>query len=260
MLLGLVTPTAGEGKLLGATLGDVRVRAKIGFLPEHFRFHDWLTGREFLGFHGRLYGLHGAVLTKRIEMVLARVELVDAADRKLREYSKGMLQRIGLAMSLLNHPKIVFLDEPTSGLDPMGRLLVRDIIGELRRDGTSVFLNSHLLSEIEVTCDRVVFLRRGHVVRSVDLHQTQNFDHRMQVVELQLDRVDSAVLLGLSQFSTHIDQVGDVIHMHITDKSRLPEIARWVVGQGLALSRLVAHRPTLEQIFIETMAGERHLE
>src|SRR5512139_2352399 len=118
MLLGLVRPTAGGGRLLGEPLGSVRARARVGYLPEHFAFHEWLTGRELLRFHGRMLGLRGAPLEARIEALLARVELSSAADRRLREYSKGMRQRAGLAQALLGRPEIVFLDEPTSGLDP----------------------------------------------------------------------------------------------------------------------------------------------
>ena len=124
MLLGLVKPTTGTATVLGAPIGDRQARARVGFLPEHFRFHDCLTGRELLRFHGRLYGLRGSDLEVRIDALLARVDLLDAADRRLHGYSKGMLQRIGLAQALLNDPALVFLDEPTSGLDPLGRLLV----------------------------------------------------------------------------------------------------------------------------------------
>src|SRR5437867_1496642 len=112
MLLGLVRPTAGTGTMLGAPIGDRRARARVGFLPEHFRFHDWLDGRELLRFHGRLFGRSGLALDARIEGLLERVDLLDAADRPLRGYSKGMLQRIGLALAMLNEPELVFLDEP----------------------------------------------------------------------------------------------------------------------------------------------------
>ena len=164
MLLALVEPTSGTGHVLGAPLGDRAARARIGFLPEHFRFHDTLTATELLRFHGRLYGLRGVSLDARIDRLLTRVDLLDAADRPLRGYSKGMLQRVGLAQALLNEPQLVFLDEPTSGLDPLGRLLVRSIIDELRADRVTVFLNSHLLGEVEATCDRVAFVKRGRVV------------------------------------------------------------------------------------------------
>src|SRR5919204_617714 len=180
MLLALVEPTSGTGRVLGAPLGDRASRARIGFLPEHFRFHETLTATELLRFHGRLYGLRGASLNARVDRLLTRVDLVDAADRPVRGYSEGMLQRVGLAQALLNDPQLVFLDEPTSGLDPLGRLLVRSIIDELRTDGVSVFLNSHLLGEVEATCDRVVFVKRGRVV------EERRLSAPTEVVELEL--------------------------------------------------------------------------
>ncbi|MCW1969415.1 MAG: ABC transporter ATP-binding protein [Anaerolineae bacterium] len=250
MLLGLVTPTAGSSLVLGAPPGNVQARAKIGFLPEHFRFHDWLTGREFLHFHGRLYGMSGAALKQRIEVLLERVALVEAGDRKLQQYSKGMLQRIGLAMALLNHPKIVFLDEPTSGLDPLGRLLVRDIIADVRNEGTTVFLNSHLLSEIEVTCNRVVFLKQGNVVREIDLTANNVYVNEL---EIKLGQVDDAILRGLAEFGHQVQAQGNRIRMNIRDEATLPQLARWLVGQGCEIYHLAAHHPSLEQLFVETM-------
>ena len=148
MLLGLTAPTAGEGYLLGQPLGDHRTRARIGFLPEHFRFHEWLTAAEFLDLHGRLYGMERSRRQEVIPDLLELVGLADRAGTRLSAFSKGMLQRIGLAQALLNDPALVFLDEPTSGLDPLGRRLVRNIINHLREEGTAVFLNSHLLGEI----------------------------------------------------------------------------------------------------------------
>ena len=142
LLLSLVAPSGGSGTVLGEPIGHRLTRSRIGFLPEHFRFHDCLTGREFLRFHGRLYGLGGQQLDKRVDSLLERVDLVEAGDVQLRQYSKGMTQRAGIAQALLNDPDLVFLDEPTSGLDPLGRLLVRDLLRELRARGTTVFLNS----------------------------------------------------------------------------------------------------------------------
>ena len=136
MLLGLVRPTAGGGRLLGEAIGRPRTRARVGYLPEHFAFHEWLQGRELLRFHGRLLGLRGPSLERSLEGLLRRVELREAGDQCLREYSKGMKQRIGLAQALLGEPELVFLDEPTSGLDPLGRLLVRDVIRDLKARGT----------------------------------------------------------------------------------------------------------------------------
>src|SRR5262245_22280258 len=198
MLLGLIAPTSGSATVLGSPLGNASVRSKVGFLPEHFRFHDWLTGREFLQFHGKLYGIPESQLAVQINGLLTRVDLLDAAERKLREYSKGMLQRIGLAQALLNNPTLVFLDEPTSGLDPLGRFLVRDLIEELRKQGTTVFLNSHLLSEVEVTCDRVAFVKKGEVVRELNLKEEAPY----LGVELRLGVTSTATLEGLCRFGT----------------------------------------------------------
>ena len=169
MLLGLIYPTAGDGQVLGAPLGDHRARGKVGFLPEHFRFHDWLTAREFLTLHGNLYHMDAESLDRRVPELLELVGLQDHAGKKLRAYSKGMLQRVGLAQALLNDPDLVFLDEPTSGLDPVGRRLVRDIIRDLSENGTTIFLNSHLLSEVEITCHRVAFIRHGEVLATSSL-------------------------------------------------------------------------------------------
>jgi ABC-2 type transport system ATP-binding protein len=165
MLLGLVKPSGGNAKLLGKPIGDHDTRSKVGFLPEHFRFQEWLTAGEFMELHGKLCGLKGSELTKRSESLLERVRLGEHKTHQLRTFSKGMLQRIGLAQALINHPRLVFLDEPTSGLDPVGRILVRDLIDELRNEGTAVFLNSHLLSEVEITCDRVGFIKHGEVIK-----------------------------------------------------------------------------------------------
>ena len=165
MLLDLVRPTSGTVKLFGQVPGQAQVRAKVGFLPEHFRFHEWLRAEEFLMFHGKLYGLSSAELKERIPQLLSLVGLANNARLRLSQFSKGMLQRIGLAQAMLNHPKLIFLDEPTSGLDPLGRRLVRDIISQLKSQGMTIFLNSHFLSEVEITCDRVAFINKGQIVR-----------------------------------------------------------------------------------------------
>ncbi|MDQ1300855.1 MAG: transporter, partial [Chloroflexota bacterium] len=165
MLLVLVSPNAGEARILSHAPGDPAIMGQVGFLPEQFRFPPWITAADFLDVHGRLVGLPPGERRARIAGLLARVGLADRAGSKLGEFSKGMLQRIGLAQALLNRPALVFLDEPTSGLDPLGRHEVRDLIRELRGEGVTVFLNSHFLSEVEVTCDRVAIVKRGRVVR-----------------------------------------------------------------------------------------------
>jgi ABC-2 type transport system ATP-binding protein len=249
MLLGLVRPTSGGGNLLGEPIGRTRARARVGYLPEHFAFHEWLRGRELLRFHGRLLGLRGPSLEQSLETLLRRVELAQAGDQCLREYSKGMRQRIGLAQALLGDPELVFLDEPTSGLDPLGRLLVRDVIRDLKARGTTVFLNSHLLSEVEVTCDRVAFVKAGRVVREMTLGAAE----RGLEVELRLDRVPAAVLEGLGCFGSDVREEDGRVRLRVEGEDRLPEMSRWLAAQGIGLYHLAARRRSLEDVFLEVM-------
>lgn len=254
MLLALVPPTGGSGTVLGTPLGNRATRAHIGFLPEHFRFHETLTGRELLRFHGRLSGVRGRVLESTIDRLLGCVDLLDAADRPIGGYSKGMLQRIGLAQALVNDPQLVFLDEPTSGLDPLGRLLVRDIIGELRARGTTVFLNSHLLGEVEATCDRVAFVRKGVVIQETAINEgAATLD-----VELRVAPIDASLLDGLAGFGRDIVTTGeDTVRIRVQAESVLPEMVRWLVAQGVCVYGLHARQPSLEERFVAIMGEER---
>jgi ABC-2 type transport system ATP-binding protein len=253
MLLGLARPTAGAGRVLDRPLGDRAARARVGFLPEHFRFHEWLEGRELLRFHGRLLGLPSRVLEPRIDDLLRRVDLADAGHRRLREYSKGMCQRIGLAQALLGEPELVFLDEPTSGLDPLGRLLVRDLIRDLRARGTTVFLNSHLLGEVEVTCDRVVFVKEGRVVREMALSAR---DGDLEV-EIRLDRKTPAIIECLLRFGRGLREDDGLLRMRVDGEGRLPEMSRWLAGQGAGLYRLAAQKRPLEAVFLEVIGDAK---
>lgn len=267
MFLGLVAPTAGEGQLLGMPLGDPRGRARVGFLPEHFRFHDWLTAAEFLKLHADLYHMPADVARRRIPDLLERVGLLEFARRKLRTFSKGMLQRVGLAQALLNEPELVLLDEPTSGLDPMGRRLVRDIIRDLREKGTAVFLNSHLLSEIEVTADRVAFIRHGEVVHTRSIQGTGTLDALIDgelTVKLRVRprvgaaawTVPAAVLQGLQRWGEHVHAEGDTITMVARHEADLPLIARYIFEQGLDLYTLTPQKLSLEDLFVEVVGQD----
>ncbi len=262
MLLGLIPPTSGAATVLGAPLGDRATRARVGFLPEHFRFQDWLTGRELLRFHGRLVGLGGAALEARIDELLARVDLTDAAHRAVGTYSKGMTQRVGLAQALLNRPEVVFLDEPTSGLDPIGRLLVRDVIRELRANGTAVFLNSHLLGEVEATCDRVVFVKQGRSIHELSLAgEDSGLD-----VEVRLDAAGPELLSGLARFGAVEPMAprdaaalhaGVGLRVRVASEASVPELARWLVGRGAALYGLHPAKKPLEAWFLEVMGEDQ---
>ena len=254
MLLSLVTPDAGDGEVLGQPIGSRASRARVGFLPEHCRFHDSLTARELVRFHGRLHGMRGQPLETRIDQLLSRVDLLDAADRPLRGYSKGMLQRAGLAQALVHDPQLVFLDEPTSGLDPLGRLLVRDILGELRSRGVSVFLNSHLLGEVETTCDRVAFVKQGRVVHHLTLGAApSSFEIEIRAVPL-----DSRVLEGLARFGAIVGRPApDCVRLRVGGDAVLPEVSRSLVSQGVQLFELKGRRKSLEEWFVDVMGEDQ---
>lgn len=253
MLLGLIAPTSGNGKLLGAPLGDHRGRERVGFLPEHFRFHDWLTAEEFLRLHGELYQMSSGRLRQRVPELLELVGLAPHAEKRLRAFSKGMLQRIGLAQALLNDPELVLLDEPTSGLDPVGRRLVRDIIHDLRRGGTTVFLNSHLLSEVEITCDRVAFIKHGMVLRTSILKDLVEGE---LTVEVRARGLTPDVVSGLSRWSPSVRADGEHLSLTLPGEADLPEINRYLVGLGVDVYALSPQNISLEDLFIQIVGTD----
>jgi len=224
MLVGLVRPTAGDAELLGRPLGDLRTRARIGYLPELFRYPGWLAAREVLAFHARLLRIDGA--QRAIDAVLDEVGLRDRAADRVGTYSKGMQQRLGLAVALLGEPEIVFLDEPTSALDPVGRSDVRALIERLRARNTTVFLNSHLLGEVERICDRVCVVDRGRVVAegAVDALSGER-----RGVRVRLD---------------------DGWHEHDVPPAEVPELVARLVATGARVHAVEPNVTTLEDRFL----------
>src|SRR5271155_2109882 len=163
LLMGLVYPTAGSARILGSEINDPRMKAQIGFLPEQPYFYDYLTAAELLEYYAQLSGIAAHDRERRVREVLARVGLPDVGGMQLRKFSKGMLQRVGIAQAILHDPKLVFFDEPMSGLDPMGRREVRDLMAQLKEDGKTVFFSTHILSDAEALCDRVAIIHRGEL-------------------------------------------------------------------------------------------------
>jgi ABC-2 type transport system ATP-binding protein len=253
MLLGLISPTSGDASLLGHPIGDRLVRARIGFLPEHFRFHDWLTADEFLTLHGQLFGMDEKQIRIRVKELLELLGLTAFAHKQLRTFSKGMLQRIGIAQALLNNPALVFLDEPTSGLDPVGRRLVRDIIHELRAKGTTVFINSHLLSEIEVTCDRVAFIKHGEVLKIIELNQ--NLDGQVSL-SVKTRNLLPEIISGLSKWGQEIRVDDNTLTMVLANESVLPAINQFLVENHVEVYSFIPQRISLEDIFIQTVGTD----
>jgi ABC-2 type transport system ATP-binding protein len=282
MLLGLVAPGGGTARVLGQTPGSGAAMAKIGFLPEHFRFHEWLQAAELLDLHGRLYGMEPAARRRRIPELLEQVGLAEHARRPISGFSKGMLQRIGLAQALLNEPELVFLDEPTSALDPFGRMLVRGIIHDLKARGTTVFLNSHLLGEVEATCDRVSFIRDGRVLQTVAL---ADMAAGQLQAELRVEAVTPELLAALRVLAIDLrvrdpqparhpaarpappepdrhtsvalaEAVATTVDLTLADEDMLPRIAERALASGARLYALTPRRMSLEQLFLEVVGDQ----
>ena len=253
MLLGLVRPTGGRALLLGEPVGTRAVRARVGFLPEHFRFYDWLSATELVTFHGRLCGVPDQLLRVRVPQLLERVGLSEQASKPIRAFSKGMMQRVGLAQSVVNEPDVLFLDEPSSGLDPGGRKLVRDIIREQRDRGTTVFLNSHLLGEVEQSCDRVAFIRAGEVVGEyvMDAWQAGHTE-----VEIRARNVSSDALARLNGMAQNLHLEGQRLRLQVAQADDLPAVMRCLVECGADVFSFTPQRISLEDLFLQMMGSE----
>ena len=257
MLLGLVHPSGGDAFVLGAPVGDVETRRRIGFLPEDFRFYEWLTATELLVLHGRLAGMTDAYAVKRAPVVLDLVGMTPHAHRRLKGFSKGMLQRLGLAQALIHEPDVVFLDEPTSGLDPMGRRMVRDVIRAERARGATVFLNSHLLSEIEITCDRVAFIKDGEVVASQDLRETALGTARR--VSVRASGLSNDTVSALAPWTSAMERSGDELHFDVASSDAIPDIVRHLVGAGANVYQVSPQPTSLEDVFMRIVGEDKAL-
>jgi ABC-2 type transport system ATP-binding protein len=247
ILLGLVRSTSGQARLFGRPAGDAEARQRIGYLPENFRFHDWLTGAALLEFHARLAGVSSAERRERIPKVLDLVGLSGRGNHRIRGYSKGMTQRIGLAQAIINEPDLVLLDEPTSALDPVGRREVRDLIRSLKARGMTIFLNSHLLSEVEMVCDRVAIVDQGRIVRSGKL---TDLIGGVPEVRVTVDRVDPGLLELLAAHGS-ITRVQDcTVTLGVDDLEVAPKLADTLVRGGYRIYGLVPSHQSLEDLFL----------
>jgi ABC-2 type transport system ATP-binding protein len=253
MLLGLVRPTAGRALVLGCPPEDPEVRREVGFLPEDFRFYDWLTARELLELHGRLCGMSASRLRRRVPEVLELVGLTPHRERRLKGFSKGMLQRIGLAQAIIHEPQVVFLDEPTSGLDPMGRRMVRDILRAERERGATVFLNSHFLSEVEVTCDRAAFIKHGEVVAEHELGSETPSDVRVSV---RARHLGEEVVSGLGRWARDVRPTPEGLSLAVPSEEVLPDVVRHLAAAGADVYGLARQKTSLEELFVDIMGED----
>jgi ABC-2 type transport system ATP-binding protein len=253
ILTGLVTPTKGTVRVLGQQVNHVQIRRQVGYLPEFPSFHRWLKARDFLEFHGRLYGLKSTMLEKRIGEVLAMVGLAGRENQKLGTFSKGMLQRIGLAQAILNKPDLVILDELVSGLDPVGQRDMRELLRVLKAEGTSIFLNSHLLADVEAICDRVAIINQGRILKVGA--PAELFDKK-KVLEVRVDHVSEELLQRLHAVALDIQHEEDdpcCLLIEIERDEQAADIADIVHACGARLFTLAPRHLSLEQIFFQTI-------
>ncbi len=255
LILGLLFPTSGCSTVLGQDSRRLEFRGEVGFLPENPYFYDYLTGGEFLDFYGRLFGLPAGLRRERIARLLLLVDLERAGDLRLGKYSKGMLQRIGMAQALINDPRLLILDEPQSGLDPAGRRQIRDLIVKLRTEGKTVLFSSHILTDAEMICDRVGIIHRGRLVASGSLDQL--LEPQVRAVEIQADGLSETGRGEMRRRAAAFLESGHRIQFTLPGgEGQVPEVLRLITESGGQLISLVPHRETLEDLFLREV-GEK---
>ncbi len=250
LLMNLIGPTSGTARILDLPAGSVDLRHQIGYLPENPYFYDYLTAEEILTYMGSLFGMEKSRVRKKVEELLAAVGLVEARKQQLRKFSKGMVQRIGIAQALINEPKVVFLDEPMSGLDPLGRREVRQIIQTLRSQGVTVFFSSHILPDVEALCDRVAIMNKGKLREVGPLHEL--LKATIQGHEILLANVSDDMLDVLGSMCDEMIPVGKRLQLRTSSSSaKVESVISYAVGQGSELLSVHPIRPSLEDHFYQ---------
>ena len=253
MLVGLIKPSSGSAQIMGKPLGSVPARKKIGFLPENFCYQAWLSGEELLAFHAGLYGLNRTQKAERIPQLLQEVGLRDKAKARVGSYSKGMQQRLGLACALISDPDLVFLDEPSSALDPLGRREIRQIMISLRERGKTVFLNSHLLGEVEMICDRVAIINHGEILRQGSMNDLLN--HGTEI-EVNVAGMSDELYAELLRLSPSLARHGETLTLSLPSRDVIPQVVETIVKHGAELYSLQQRHSSLEELFV-TLLEER---
>jgi ABC-2 type transport system ATP-binding protein len=250
ILLGITAASSGGAQLLEQPAGSTGVRRRVGYLPEDHRFPDYHTGASLLDFYGALLDVPRTVRQQRIPEMLELVGLKGRMYSKVRTYSKGMKQRLGIAQALLHDPEIIFLDEPTDGVDPVGRREIRELMERLKGQGKTIFLNSHLLGEVELICDRVAILQRGRVVRegTVEELTSQKGFFLVGLAPGQLFPAEE-----LRQLGYRVAASGDLWEVSLADGQSIDPVVDLLRGRGLSLRHLVEKRQTLEDLFLATV-------
>ncbi|HEV8337257.1 MAG TPA: ABC transporter ATP-binding protein [Candidatus Polarisedimenticolia bacterium] len=253
VLLGITHSDGGRAAVLGKEAGDVKTRARVGYLPEGHRYPLHLTGEGVVRWFARLSGVPQREIEGRTRRLLARVGLERWAGVRLKKYSKGMVQRLGMAVALVHEPEVLFLDEPTDGVDPVGRAEIRQILVEEKKKGTSIFINSHLLSEIERVCDRVAVVSRGRILREGSV---ADLTDRGLSYRVDAGAVPEPVLAALRQRSTGVEATNGLVHLRVGSLEELNECLDSLRAAGCLLREVWPEKSTLEESFIQILDGE----
>ena len=252
LLLGLLRPTAGDAWLLGKHIKDIRAKERIGFLPEQPYFYNYLTAREFLDFYFHLFKQNKSKCRQRVAELLELVNLSEVANVQLRKFSRGMLQRIGVAQALINDPQLIFLDEPMSGLDPIGRKQIRDLILHLKAEGKTVIYSTHILSDVEAISDQVVILSRGRLQGCGPLNELlRTREHRVEMNIEGLD-VEGAALIKALASETLVER-GNQLLVNLSSEEALYKAQQIVMQRGAKLISLVPRLESLEELYVKLM-------
>jgi ABC-2 type transport system ATP-binding protein len=259
LLMRLIYPTSGSAKILGQDINDISMHKYIGYLPEQPYFYDYLTARELLEYFAEIFGYSHKERRERASNLLSRVHLDEKHwDKQLRKFSKGMLQRVGLAQALINDPKVLFLDEPMSGLDPIGRREVRDLISSLRASGVTVFFSSHILSDIEILCDRIAIIKNGQLAytgRLEDLRQKFTDNGHMEILASRVE-LDQLRIMLAEQKDVFLTETASGIRIHIPSENHVDEVLAAIRTSGGKLISVQPTRQSLEDLFFyETNAS-----
>ncbi|HMR77552.1 MAG TPA: ABC transporter ATP-binding protein [Polyangiaceae bacterium] len=248
MLAGLIAPGSGSAKLFGHAIPSPQAMQRIGFLPENPYVYPFLTPTEFVEMCGRLSGVHGKAVRDRTRAALDRVGMLYAADRPVRRLSKGMLQRTGLAAALVGDPELLILDEPMSGLDPVGRKEVRDLILDERKNGRTIFFSTHILSDVEMLCDRVTILRRGQVVVSGRLNEL--LKHEVKRTDVTLEGADEELESFCKSEGFGLRPAGKRLIVEIEGKRQVSQLLSEALGRGAEIVEVAPRHETLEDLFV----------
>ncbi|MFC4777109.1 ABC transporter ATP-binding protein [Paenibacillus sp. GCM10023252] len=265
MLVGLITPTSGEALIYGKPSGSVEARRRIGYLPELFRYPDWLSGVEALHFHAKLCGLDKTTANARINQLLQEVGIGKRGKDRIKGYSKGMQQRLGLACALLGDPDIVFLDEPASALDPVGRYEVRQLLARLRKQGKTIFLNSHLLEDVEEVCDRVALLNNGQILAQGSIEEVlrERSRYHLRIGGFTPDVLDPLreATLAPIHVASGPDPLPDGsvwLEAELEDQEQVGYLNYLIMEQGMTLYEVKKMRSRLDEWFVEAVSGLEH--